>query len=77
MPSSETLRGLADALSVSADYLMVGHIDEAAKASFNDRELLRQFQEAEKLADDDKLVVKKLLDAFLLKKQIDNLSARP
>jgi len=76
MPSSETLLGLADALGVSADYLMDGHIEDAAKASFNDRDLLRQFQETEKLADDDKHVVKKLLDAFLLKKQIDNLSAR-
>jgi len=40
-----------------------------------DRELLRQFQEVETLPDDDKAVVKKLLDAFLTKKQIQKLAA--
>jgi hypothetical protein len=49
-------------------------LEEAAKARFEDRKLLRQFQEVESLPDDDKLVVKKLLDAFLTKKQIQRLA---
>jgi len=73
-PSADALRRLADALGVSTDYLMEGTTDEAAKARFEDRELLRQFQEVESLPDDDKLVVKKLLDAFLTKKQIQRLA---
>ncbi len=36
--------------------------------------LLRQFQEVESLPDDDQLVVKKLLDALLTKKQIQRLA---
>lgn len=73
-PSADAARRLADALGVSTDYLMEGTTEEAAKARFEDRELLRQFQEVESLPDDDKLVVKKLLDAFLTKKQIQRLA---
>lgn len=73
-PSADAARRLADALGVSTDYLMEGATEEAARARFEDRELLRQFQEVESLPDDDKLVVKKLLDAFLTKKQIQRLA---
>ena len=73
-PSADALQRLADALGVSADYLMQGTVEAAAHARFEDRELLRQFQEVETLEDEDKVVVKKLLDAFLTKKQIQRLA---
>lgn len=73
-PSGDTLKRLADALDVTSDYLLDGAVDEAAKAKFQDRELLRQFQEVEQLPDEDKNVVKKLLDAFLTKKQLQALA---
>jgi len=75
-PSADALRRLAEVLGVTTDYLMEGASDEAAKARFEDRELMRQFQEVERLEDDDKEVVKKLLDAFLTKKQLQNLAVR-
>jgi len=75
-PTADTLRRLADALGVSGDYLMDGSVEDAARARFEDRDLLRQFQEVEQLAEEDKAVVKKLLDAFLTKKQIQALAAR-
>jgi transcriptional regulator with XRE-family HTH domain len=75
-PAADTLKRMADALGVSGDYLIEGSTEEAAKARFEDRELLCQFQEVEKLADEDKMVVKKLIDAFLTKKQIQSLAAR-
>ena len=73
-PSGDTLKRLADALGVTSDYLLEGAANEAAKAKFADRELLKQFQEVEQLADDDKAVVKKLLDAFLTKKHLQALA---
>jgi len=73
-PSGDTLKRLADALSVTSDYLLDGATDEATKARFEDRELLRQFQEVEQLPDEDKNVVKKLLDAFLTKKHLQALA---
>lgn len=72
-PTADALGRLAETLGVSGDYLMEGATEEAAKARFEDRELLRQFQEVETLPDEDKDVVKKLLDAFLTKKQIQKL----
>lgn len=73
-PSGDTLMRLADALGVTSDYLLDGATHEAAKARFEDRELLKQFQEVEQLPDEDKNVVKKLLDAFLAKKQLQALA---
>lgn len=73
-PSGDTLKRVADALGVTSDYLLDGATDEAAKARFADRELLKQFQEVERLPDEDKHVVKKLLDAFLTKKQLQVLA---
>jgi len=73
-PSGDTLKRLADALGVTSDYLLDGAATEAAKARFEDRELLKQFQEVEQLPDEDKNVVKKLLDAFLTKKQLQALA---
>lgn len=72
-PSGDTLKRLADALDVTSDYLLEGAADEAAKAKFADRELLKQFQEVERLPDADKHVVKILLDAFLTKKHLQTL----
>ncbi len=54
--------------------MLDGAADEAAKARFEDRELLRQFQEVERLPDEGKHAVKKLLDAFLTKKQLQALA---
>lgn len=68
--SGDTLKRLADALGVTSAYLLDGAADEAAKARFEDRELLKQFQEVEQLPDEDKNVVKKLLDPFLTQKQL-------
>ncbi len=72
-PGSDTLKRLADALGVSGDYLLEGATEEAAKARFEDRELLKQFQEVERLPAEDKYIVKALLDAFLTKKQLQTL----
>ncbi|MDC9591778.1 helix-turn-helix transcriptional regulator [Xenorhabdus sp. XENO-10] len=73
-PGSDTLKRLADVLGVSGDYLLEGAETEAAKARFEDRELLRQFQAVEQLPEEDKEVIKKLLDAFLIKKQLQVLA---
>ncbi|PID41380.1 MAG: transcriptional regulator, partial [Proteobacteria bacterium] len=72
-PSGDTLLRLADVLEVSSDYLLEGATDDAAKARFEDRELLRQFQEVEQLPEQDKMVIKTLLDAFLTKKQLQSI----
>mgnify|MGYP002684861644 CR=1 FL=1 len=74
-PAADTLNRLATALGVSGDYLMLGTVEQAACARFDDRELLIQFEEVQNLEDEDKRVVKIFLDAFLAKKKIAKLVA--
>jgi transcriptional regulator with XRE-family HTH domain len=69
-PTAATLQSLAEALGVTTDFLMSGATTELASARLTDRELLARFQDIERLPDDDKLVVKKLLDAFLAMHQL-------
>jgi hypothetical protein len=49
---------------------MNGSTDEQAAGALNDLELLRQFKKIEQLPSEKKAVVKELLDAFLLKYDI-------
>jgi len=72
-PGGDTLKRLADALDTTSDYLLQGASDEAAAARVTDRDLLRQFQAVEHLPDADKQVVKTLLDAFITRRQIENI----
>lgn len=75
-PSADILKRMADVLGVSGDYLMAGSTQEVARARLEDRELVRMFQEVETLSEEDRAVVKKLLDAFLMKKQIQAMAVR-
>lgn len=67
---------MADVLGVSGDYLMEGSTQEVARARLEDRELVRMFKEVETLSEEDRTVVRKLLDAFRMKKQIQALAVR-
>lgn len=69
-PSAEVLSKLATALSVSADYLASGSMNEQASERLQDAELLQQFRKVEDLPADQKMIVKELLDAFLLKHEM-------
>ena len=66
---------LADALGTSIDFLISGDKDEKVKASLKDAELLQQFKAVEQFSDDDKTVVKKLIDAFIVKKQLQLMAS--
>lgn len=74
LPNSDALNRLADVLGVTGDYLLNGSTDSVARARLEDRELLQQFQEVETLSDEDKRVVKVLLDAFLTKRKLRALA---
>ncbi len=46
------------------------------RAKTEDRELLRQFQEVERLPGEDKQIVKTLLEALLLRRKIQSLATQ-
>lgn len=74
-PPAEALRKIADALRVSPDFIVSGSSDEKAKASLRDAELLQQFKAIEQMEEDDKHIIKRLIDAFITKKQIQKLAS--
>ncbi len=66
-PSADVLNRLANALDVSPDFLMNGTIDDKAQSNISDQELLAQFKKIEQMPEDRKRLIKEILDAFILK----------
>jgi transcriptional regulator with XRE-family HTH domain len=73
-PPTKTLTAIADALDVSADFLIYGDSDEKAKTKLTDSDLINHFKAIEEMDEDDKNVVKKLIDAFITKRRIQKLA---
>ena len=73
-PSAETLKALAQALGVTGDYLYNGTDENYTRVSFEDKELLRMFQEIEKYSDEEKKTVKEFLDAFITRKKVREMA---
>ena len=72
-PSAETLTKLADVLNVSTDYLLEGEEQDAIVANFEDRDLLKIFSKVETLPLEEKETIKDLIDAYLKRKQLQQL----
>lgn len=70
-PSTEVLRKMADFFGVSIDFL----VDEGDFCSENptDNELLDYFEEANRLDDEDKNIIKGVLDAIIFKAKMKRL----
>ncbi len=69
-PKSDTLHKLAEALNTTTDFLLEGATDEMAIDRLSDRELLKQFQEVEKLPEDKKQTVKTMIGALLFEHRV-------
>ena len=72
-PTADVLQKLASVLRTSTNYLMNGKTGQV-EAQLTDMELIKQFQEVEKLNSDEKHLVKTFLDAFITKKKIQQLA---
>jgi len=70
VPSSDALKKIANSLNTTADFLMSGSLNDMAQSAISDKELLKQFQEIEKLPNDRKYIIKELIDAFIFKTKI-------
>ena len=73
-PSSDVLQRLATALDTTTDYIMKGTEDDAVAAQLTDKELLKQFKQVELMNPDDKNLIKTFIDAFLTKRQVQQLA---
>jgi transcriptional regulator with XRE-family HTH domain len=73
-PSADVLQRLASALDTTTDFLMKGTEDEAVAAQLTDKELLKQFRQVEQLNKEDKHLIKTFIDAFITKRQVQQLA---
>jgi len=76
-PTVEILKRLAEALDVSIDLLVFDRATETAARRLKDKELIDQFAAIDSFNDDDKLVVKKVLAALIIKHKLESVFPSP
>ena len=69
-PSAEVLKKMANALDVSTDFLMNGTTADLAAESITDKTLINQFNRITELSEENKIIVSKLIDAFLFQQEM-------
>ena len=73
MPSVETLKKIANLFGVSVDYLINDETEMTVKADFEDKRLLEQFKQAEKLPEKERETIISLIDAYLFKTHLKEM----
>ena len=64
-PPADVLKRLADVFDVSIDYLVNGNKSDKAEQTLKDAELLKQFKQLDKLPDDEKKSILKVITALI------------
>ena len=72
-PPADVLMKLAAIFGTTVDYMVNGATEDKAKAQLKDAELLQQFKEVEQLNEKDKGCIKTLIEAFLMRKQLQEI----
>jgi len=73
-PPAEVLKKIAGVLDTTVDYLVSGDSDEKARTTLSDAELLQQFKAVQQMDDEDKRVIKTMIDAFITKRKVQQLA---
>ena len=73
-PSADVLAKIANALDISAEFLLNGTKEDLAENTLSDKELLSQFKAVEQMNDEDKSTVKKVIDALITKSKLKQLA---
>jgi len=67
---TDALKKMANALDVTTDYLMNGTTADLAAENITDKTLINQFNRISELSEENKMVVFKLIDAFLFQQEM-------
>jgi transcriptional regulator with XRE-family HTH domain len=73
-PPAEALKKIAEVLDTTVDYLVSGDSDEKARTTLNDDELLQQFKAVQQMDDEDKRVIKTMIDASISKRKVQQFA---
>ena len=69
-PPSDILQKLAEELDTTTDFLMNGSNNEVVAAQLVDKDLLAQYKRIEQLNNDDKYLLKRFINSFLLSAEL-------
>ncbi len=71
-PRLKSLKMLANALEVSVDEL-AAEDEEKAEERFQDKELLNQFLAVEQMGEQDRMAIKRVIQAMIIKNKVNDL----
>jgi transcriptional regulator with XRE-family HTH domain len=74
-PSQEILIKITEIFDVSLDYLVLESAGQSNSTTIKDRELLRYFQKVDNFSDDERRVVKEILNLVVVKNKAKSFSA--
>lgn len=70
MPGADTLVKIARVFGVSVDYLLLDEAVPEPAVALTDQALLKEFAAVERMPEEDKAVVRSLIDAYIKKRQL-------
>jgi transcriptional regulator with XRE-family HTH domain len=77
-PSLENVVGLARFFQVSTDYLLLENLPKEGVEAIKDFELYEFFRKAEALPEEEKITIKKVVDAVVFKQKVNDIpEAKP
>lgn len=73
VPSAEVIKRVAQAFSVSTDYLLFDKTEKENITKINDKKLLLQFEEVDKMSPEDREYIMKTIDLVINKNKIKKM----
>jgi len=73
LPTADTLKKIAQALETSTDYLIFDNVPKDGLTQLADLDLFEKFKEVERLDPEDKAMIKKLIDAVVIKTKVQQV----
>lgn len=73
VPTADTLRKIAQALQISADYLIFDNAPKSGISQLKDLELFEKFQEVENMSLENRTMIKNMIDALIIKSKVESV----
>ena len=71
IPDGANMKKLCTLFKVTADYLLFDNVPRDGRVDIHDSHLMQQFEKIDLLDKDQRAVVSKFLDAFILKEKLE------
>ncbi len=73
VPTADTLKKIATGLEISADYLLFDNVPKNGLSPLKDLELFEMFQEVEGMDQENKKMIKNLINAVIIRNKVQGV----